>query len=144
MSNLNLKWQTGLTSRLYDQKSDEDRFNQDPFRSPLKVPRTDRCSKLDLPDTTTLLNFEDNFKIDFQIEIIELSGDAKKSWKEAVDYDGSFMNLYKELEKYLKTKPDASGAPMYEKEYEELKKTKALLSCEGSIFLIFITVRNTT
>ena len=146
MSNLNLKWQTGLTSRLYDQKSDEDRFNQDPFRSLIKESAQNSIDalKLDLPDSTTLLNFGDNFKIDFQIEIIELSGDAKKSWKEAVDYDGSFMNLYKELEKYLKTKPDASGAPMYEKEYEELKKTKALLSGESSIFLINITDRNTT
>ena len=53
------------------------------------------------------------------------------------------MNLYKELEKYLKTKPDASGAYVRER-IEELKKTKALLSGEGSIFLINITDRNTT
>ena len=64
MSNLNLKWQTGLTSRLYDQKSDEDRFNQDPFRSLIKESAQNSIDalKLDLPDSTTLLNFGDNFK----------------------------------------------------------------------------------
>lgn len=146
MTKLNLKWQTGLTSRLYDQKSDEDKFSKDPLRSLIKESAQNSIDalKLNLPNTATLINFDETYKVDFQIEIIELSGDAKKSWKEAIDFDGSFMNLYRELEKYLKTKPDASGQPMYIKEYEELKKTKILLNSDDPIFLINITDQNTT
>lgn len=146
MKDLNLRWQTGLTSRLYDQKSDEDRFNQDPLRSLIKESAQNSIDALKaaMPNKTTLLNFDESFKVDFQIEIIELSGDAKNTWKEAIDYNGSFMKLFKELENYLKNKPDASGEPMYFKEYEELRKTKLLLNSDESIFLINITDRNTT
>ena len=143
-----LKWRTGLIDRIYDQKSDEEKFNTDPFRSLIKESAQNSLDALkhinETIEKSTLLNFDKKFSVGLNFEIIELNGQAKENWKAAIDYENSFMTLYNSLEEYLKNKKDAIGNRLFEEDYKLLNATKKLMISEDSIFLINITDTNTT
>ena len=139
-----LTWHAERTGDGYTHKDDDVYFDS-PFKSLIKESAQNSLDALDSKnkDDSSLLKYK-NEAVNVEYQIIELSGKAKKNWKEAIDYDGSYKLLVDQLLKTLKPSGSSGTDTISKKEnYQELLKTKQLMSSDEPIYLINIIDTNT-
>ena len=86
-------WQAGRLVKAYNQKNDEKLFSSHPIKSLIKesaqnsLDALNTINKEEVVKKFNLFNFDKKNKVKIRYEIIELSGEAKESWKNAIDYE---------------------------------------------------------
>lgn len=139
-----LSWHTERTSFGYNHKSDESNFEKT-YKSLIKESAQNSLDALDsnTKKESTLFNYNgDPVSIEFQV--IELSGQAKKTWKEALDFDISYKKFADLLEKTLKPEEDSGPEVLSKQEnLNEFKKARKLVGSDEPIYLLNIVDTNT-
>ena len=123
------KWQAGRLVKAYNQKNDEKLFSSHPIKSLIKesaqnsLDALNTINKEEVVKKFNLFNFDKQNKVKIRYEIIELSGEAKESWKNAIDYKNSYTKLQNVLLNYLKNSKNEGGKLLYKNEYQQLLAT---------------------
>ena len=114
----NLTWHTERTSFGYNHKGDESNFEKT-YKSLIKESAQNSLDALDskTKKESPLFNYKGDH-VDIEFQIIELSGEAKKLWREAIDFDNSYKKFADLLEKTLK--PEEGAGPEIMSKQENL------------------------
>ena len=140
----NLTWHTERTSFGYNHKGDESNFEKT-YKSLIKESAQNSLDALDskTKKESPLFNYKGDH-VDIEFQIIELSGEAKKLWREAIDFDNSYKKFADLLEKTLKPEEGAGPEIMSKQEnLNEFKNARKLVASEKPIYLLNIIDTNT-
>jgi len=143
-------WQAGRLVKAYNQKNDEKLFSSHPIKSLIKesaqnsLDALNTINKEEVVKKFNLFNFDKKNKVKIRYEIIELSGEAKESWKNAIDYENSYNKLQNVLLNYLKNSKNEGGKLLYKNEYQQLLSTIKKMESNEPIVILNITDTNTT
>ena len=140
-----LSWFVGRQRRDANVKDFEKKFNQDPYKSLIKESAQNSIDALDSNDKDeySLFNYKKE-PVELEYQLIELSGEAKKQWKKAIDFDGSYSHYLDLLEDSF-SKQKFMGRDELHKanELKELKRMRSLMNGNQPIYLLNVIDTNT-
>ncbi len=139
-----LSWHTERTSFGYNHKGDESNFEKT-YKSLIKESAQNSLDALDTNSKkdSTLFNYKGE-SVNIEFQIIELAGQAKKKWREAIDFENSYKKFADLLEKTFK--PEKGSGPEILSKQEnlnEFKKARKLVASDEPIYLLNIIDTNT-